>query len=188
MMQRKIRTEEPAEKTQTTVTFSRQIQRPPVNKIDRILNYSIGILSLVVVALVISLVVRLNATTPESVILNEDPGKQIGNAATDEPLQVKSQAIRVEVLNGSGVPRLAAKAKDYLQTKGFDVVQTGNASHTNYKKSIVQDRIGNIQNALQVANALGISESGVVQQKNPQRFVEVTVILGADYKSLKIGD
>jgi LPS O-antigen subunit length determinant protein (WzzB/FepE family) len=52
----------------------------------------------------------------------------------------------------------------------------------------VQDRIGNIQNALQVANALGISESGVVQQKNPQRFVEVTVILGADYKSLKIGD
>ncbi len=186
MMQRKTRSDEPQEKTQTTVTFSRQVvKRPPATRLDRALNYTIAGLAGVVVVLIISLIVRLHSTAPESVIINEDPGQSELTQNQDETIQVKSQAIRVEVLNGSGVPRLAAKAKDFLQSKGFDVVQTGNAPHTNYRKSIVQDRIGNIPNAVQVATALGISESGVIQQKNPQRFVEVTVIIGADYKSLK---
>jgi LPS O-antigen subunit length determinant protein (WzzB/FepE family) len=89
------------------------------------------------------------------------------------------------VLNGTEIPKLASRVADFLRTKGFDVVQTGNAQHSNFKTSIVQDRLGNIQNALQVAKELGISESSVIQQKNPQLFLEVTVIIGQDYKSLK---
>lgn len=150
---------------------------------DKMLNILIGGLSLLVVALVISLIVRLNTGSSDTIQTTE-----IGETAAsqgDETVQVKSKVIRVEVLNGTGVPKLASRAADFLRSKGFDVVQTGNAQHANFKTSVVQDRLGNIQNAIQVARELGIGEGAVIQQKNPQLYLEVTVIIGQDYKSLK---
>ncbi len=147
---------------------------------DRMLNILIGGLSVLVVALLISLIVRLNSSPSEpTVTVTENPTED------NEPVQVKSKVIRVEVLNGTTVPKLASRASDFLREKGFDVVQTGNAPHSNFKTSVVQDRMGNIQNAMHVAQALGIGESAIIQQKNPQLYLEVTVIIGMDYKSLK---
>jgi len=172
----------PTEATKATeqVQF---MKKAPESKWDKILNIAIGILSVVVVVLIVSLIVRLNSSgEPKTEQVNEISD---GTTTVDQTQQLKSQTIRVEILNGTNVPRLASKAADYLRAKGFDVVQTGNAQHSNFKKSVVQDRMGNMQNALSVASTLGIAESGVIQQKNPQLYVEVTVILGNDYKLLK---
>lgn len=193
-MLRKTRSEETEsnmpEQENATKTMSEQkqfIQKPPDQRWDKLLNLLIGALSLIVVALVISLIIRLNSTPVDPNIKQDavESTHENNGQKTDETAQVKSTVIRVEVLNGTSVPRLASKASDFLRARGFDVVQAGNAQHSNFKKSVVQDRLGNIQNAIQVANALGISESGVIQQKNPQLYVEVTVIIGSDYKSLK---
>lgn len=156
----------------------------PVSGWDKMLNVLIGGLALLVVALLISLVVRLNSGPSETTVQTMENGETAASQG-DETVQVKSKVIRVEVLNGTGIPKLASRAADYLRTRGFDVVQTGNAQHANFKTSVVQDRLGNIQNAIQVAKELGVSESAVIQQKNPQLFLEVTVIIGQDYKSLK---
>jgi hypothetical protein len=194
-MLRKTRSDEdqpnevPPSSTQTDLTGT---QKLPHAGWDKFLNILIGGLGLIVLALVISLIVRLNSSS------NSSPGQEptaeatvgetapsANSAAVDEHAQVKSKAVRVEVLNGAGVAKLASKAADFLRAKGFDVVQTGNAPHSNFKKSIVQDRLGDLQKAQQVAAALGIGESGIIQQKNPQLYLDVTVIIGQDYKSLK---
>lgn len=164
------------------------IRRPPPQSLDKLLNIMIGGLSLIVIALVISLIIRLNSS-PQDAAKNDDKQEVMSNGSStvnnDETSQIKSQTLRVEVLNGTEIPRLASKCADYLRSKGFDVVQTGNAKHANFRKSIVQDRIGNMPGAQQVARSLGISESNVLQQKNPQLYLDVTVIIGQDYKSLK---
>ena len=162
---------------------------PAATGTDKMLNILIGGLGLIVIALVISLIIRLNSTSGSSenrdaqqteVTSTDDSGNQI-----EENVQVKSKTIRVEILNGAGVPKLASKAADYLRAKGFDVVKTDNAPHGNFKKSVVQDRIGDIDKARAIASSLGIGEAGVLQQKNPQLYLDVTVIIGQDYKSLK---
>jgi hypothetical protein len=156
---------------------------------DKLLNVMIGGLGLIVIALVISLIVRLNSSPGVSdgrdvqsteVTSTDEAGNQV-----EENVQVKSKTIRVEILNGAGVPKLASKAADYLRAKGYDVVKTDNAPHGNFKKSVVQDRIGDIDKARTIAKTLGIGEAGVLQQKNPQLYLDVTVIIGQDYKALK---
>ncbi len=179
----------PSSSTQTNLTGP---QRLPPAGWDKLLNILIGGLGLIVVALVISLIIRLNTSSgnsadqePAEVPTGENAVPANSQAAAEDNAKVKTKAIRVEVLNGAGVAKLAGKAADFLRAKGFDVVQTGNAPHSNFKKSIVQDRLGDLQKAQQVATALGIGESGIIQQKNPQLYLDVTVIIGQDYKSLK---
>ncbi len=164
--------------TQTTST--------PKSGLDKWLNYMIGGLGLVVLVLIVSLIVRINNS--DSNANSEQPTNEVASdpsgASYDDPTS-KHKIIRVEVLNGSGTPKMASKAADYLRARGFDVVNTGNAPNSGYKTSVVQDRLGIIQNAQQVAAALGIPESGIIQQKNQQLLLEVTVIIGQDYKTLK---
>jgi hypothetical protein len=180
---------EPQNENSGSESVSRStIRRPPAKSVDKFLNVMIGALSLIVIALIISLIIRMNSSSPDAAKL-DDKQEVISNGSStvnnDETSQIKSQTLRVEVLNGTEIPRLASKAADFLRTKGFDVVQTGNAKHANFRKSIVQDRIGNMPGAVQVARTLGIGESSVLQQKNPQLYLDVTVIIGQDYKTLK---
>lgn len=186
----------PADETKDTeengLSFRRSpdktIRRPAAGSMDKFLNLMIGGLTLIVIALVVSLIIRLSSTSAEPVKSGE-PQEVVTNgssqAGDEENGSIKSRTLRVEVLNGTEVPRLAAKVADFLRTKGFDVVQTGNAKHANFRKTVVQDRIGNMPGAVQVARTLGVSESNVLQQKNPQLYLDVTVIIGQDYKSLK---
>jgi hypothetical protein len=60
----------------------------------------------------------------------------------------------------------------------------------NYKRfdvleSLVIDRTGSTANAERVAYALGIEKKNIVQQINEDYFVDVSVVLGRDYPSLK---
>ena len=48
-----------------------------------------------------------------------------------------NQNIEVEVLNGCGVPSLAAKTTDFLRSKNFDVVFSGDAKNQLNRKSVV---------------------------------------------------
>ncbi len=95
------------------------------------------------------------------------------------------QIIQVEVLNGSRGKGIAAKFTNYLRTKGIDVVDTRNYRSSDIEETIVIDRIGNLQNASQVANALGVSDTKIIQQINTDYFIAVTVVIGKDYPKLK---
>nr|BCX01802.1 MAG: hypothetical protein KatS3mg041_1848 [Bacteroidota bacterium] len=93
--------------------------------------------------------------------------------------------IQVEVRNGTGVPRLAQRITRYLQERGFDVVEYGNHSRFDVLETLVISRTGDLEVARRVAVALGVDPKRVLRQPDPLAYLDVTVILGADYRKLK---
>jgi hypothetical protein len=97
----------------------------------------------------------------------------------------KTHTIQLDVLNGSGTPRLGQRCTDYLRARGFDVVEMGNYKESGIERTRVLDRAGNMEAARQVAEALGVSRERVSQQIDKNAFLDVTVVIGKDFKTLK---
>ena len=95
-----------------------------------------------------------------------------------------TKAIQVEVLNGCGVSDIADNFTDSLRKNNFDVVNTTNYRSFEIDKSIVIDRSGNMMNAEYLAEIIGLDKTRVIQQKNKNYFLDVTLIVGKDYKKL----
>ncbi|MBM4168916.1 MAG: LytR family transcriptional regulator [Ignavibacteria bacterium] len=109
-------------------------------------------------------------------------------SSSDEPLiteGVRTRAIQMDVLNAAGENRLALRATEYLRAHGFDVVEMGNALSGTQDHTLVIDRVGNIESARRVATALGVPDHQVVQRIDPTLYLDVTVMIGKDYQSLK---
>ena len=87
--------------------------------------------------------------------------------------------VRVEVLNGAGVTGLARDATHQLRGRGFDVVFFGNADHFRHERSVVVDRVGDLDRARAVAGALGIDS--VTSAVDSSLMLEVSVVLGDDW-------
>lgn len=98
----------------------------------------------------------------------------------DRPARpVPNERVRVEVLNASGVPGLAARGRTHLRDFGYDVVQIGNASGFAPDSSVVLDRVGRMELARAVADAAGIPR--VFARPDANLYVDVTVVLGRDW-------
>jgi len=139
---------------------------------------SLAIWSLVAVNLILiaSLVTRI-VSRPEK---NKAEVLMTGGQGAPEPI------IKVEVLNGCGVPGVAKQFTNYLRSQGFDVVKSENYSSFDIQETLVVDRVSmGKEKAQKVAEALGVSPGSVLPQLNPDLLLDVSVILGKDYRSLK---
>jgi hypothetical protein len=94
------------------------------------------------------------------------------------PRMQGGQPVRVEVLNGTRVPRAGLALAERLRDAGFDVVDIRNADRADYEKTLVLDRVGEKRWADSVAKRLGAGDP--VRQRNDDLLLEVTVILGQD--------
>ena len=92
--------------------------------------------------------------------------------------------IQVEVLNGCGVSGVAEKLTDYLRTNNIDVVNLGNYRSFEIENSIIIGRNEKIQNAEIVAAIVGLDNQNIIQQINPDYLLDVTFVLGKDYRDL----
>ena len=99
-----------------------------------------------------------------------------------------AERITVDVLNAGGVDGMAKVATDHLRAAGFDVVKLGNASNFDQDSTVVIDRVGSLQKAAAVAEALGVRS--VSSERDANLFVDVTVRLGSDWTTpaAKVGD
>ncbi|MEW6042353.1 MAG: LytR C-terminal domain-containing protein [Elusimicrobiota bacterium] len=88
----------------------------------------------------------------------------------------------IEVLNGCGEKGVAEEVKSLLQLKGFNVLGCGNAESFRYEHTIVLSRKENMEIAKKVGLALGIEN--VISLINNRKLLDVTVIVGRDYKRL----
>ncbi len=86
--------------------------------------------------------------------------------------------IKVEVLNGTTTKGLARRATIYLRGRGFDVVGSGTNSDPR-PTTIVYTRSGHPEWAQLVGRALN---APVVNQPDSSRYLDVTVILGANWR------
>ena len=94
----------------------------------------------------------------------------------------ENRVLRIEVLNGCNVNRLAARYTDYLRARGFDVVKTDNYESMNVEHTVVIDRIGDKKNVMRIAEALGLND--ILSGVNEAYLLDATVIIGKDFRSL----
>ena len=117
-----------------------------------------------------------------SKISTSERGVSGDETAFSEGIVRGDQTIRVEVLNGAGVGGIARRMTDFLRRKGFDVIDFGNAKSFNYHETVVLHR-GEDRTAGQLV-AQAIRTTNIVDQKNPFLTLDVTLILGRDYRKL----
>ncbi|MEX1139064.1 MAG: LytR C-terminal domain-containing protein [Bacteroidota bacterium] len=96
----------------------------------------------------------------------------------------KERTIQMDVLNGAGESKLAQRVTDYLRSRGFDVVEVGNVREE-LERTLVIDRAGNMEAALQVAQALGIPDDHILQKIDKNLYLDVSVFVGKDYRTLR---
>ena len=139
------------------------------NPTNLFLSISNLILFILIIFLGYSLLIKLNV---------------FGENSEIDKLAKHKKNMQIEVLNGCGVDGVADMFTDSLRMKNIDVVNTGNYRSYNIDNSIVIDRTGNIYNAEYVAEVIGADNKHVIQQKNKNYFLDVTLIIGKDYKKL----
>jgi hypothetical protein len=97
-----------------------------------------------------------------------------------------AERVRVEVLNASGVPGVAARGRTLLRDRGFDVVYVGNAQGYPPDTSLVLDRVGRMELARAVADEIDVPR--VVARPDSNVFADVTVVLGRDWVAAQSPD
>ena len=100
---------------------------------------------------------------------------------------VEERLVKVEVLNGCGVPGLAKEVADFLRTKGYDVIDITNAENYDFTRTIILDRTSEkAEHALNVASTLGLEEKDAFSELSSGRGLDVTVIIGKDFRRLAL--
>lgn len=100
-----------------------------------------------------------------------------------EEIYKKNNNIRVEVLNGCGVNRLAIKVTNLLRKRGFNVVTVGNTDKQSFKETVVIERSDeNMKNAKYFAKRIGCKNIG--KDVDTALYLEVTLIIGKDYEKI----
>lgn len=135
------------------------------------LNAAIGFLSVLLIVLVAALFTRLIYP-------------RIFNERAELQSELISEIIQIEVLNGCGVDGIANAYTGLLRKNGFDVVETGNFETFDLQETIIISRSGVMANAYRVANALGVSEDNVIRESSTDFYLDVSVIIGQDFKKL----
>ena len=97
-----------------------------------------------------------------------------------EEIRKKNSTLRVEVLNGCGENRLALKVANVLRRRGFNVVKIGNATQSDFEKTVVIERSSDdYSNAKYFARRIKCKYIG--KDIDPALHLEVSLILGLDY-------
>ena len=100
------------------------------------------------------------------------------------PIPSPERRITVEVLNGSRRAGVARAATRMLRRRGLDVVFYGNAEAATESTRVIVRR-GDPGNGRQVRQALGAGR--VVVEPDTLRRVDVSVVLGLDFRPLVTG-
>lgn len=96
--------------------------------------------------------------------------------------QKRPQEIRVQVLNGNGVPGIGQDVADLLVGEGFRVILSGNARRLNYQKTLVvayDSSEEGVALAERARELLGVGEVQVSAQQ--QGIVDLTIVVGKDF-------
>ncbi len=87
--------------------------------------------------------------------------------------------LRVEVLNGCGMPNVGDRVASILRRAGYRVENVGNADHFHYREDIVVART--VDRARVEPLARWLHGAVVVEQKIPGYAYDVSVIVGRNH-------
>jgi hypothetical protein len=67
---------------------------------------------------------------------------EIQEPEPESPQQIDKAGFTIKVLNGSGIPGVAARTVNYLKNRGFKITGFGNADSFNYQETLIIYKIG----------------------------------------------
>lgn len=105
------------------------------------------------------------------------PAIQVEDSASGAELE----SAKISVLNGAGREGLAGETAAYLREQGLNVIEVANADRLDYEKTIVIDYTGNPYTSSFLVELMGLSESQILLQTQPESETDLAVILGADW-------
>jgi hypothetical protein len=132
---------------------------------------------------------RAKKAEPIPIPVEEKPIRQ------EEPqLFPVKRKVQVEVLNGCGENGVAKVVTDQLKLDDFDVINSGNyvqKGKTNFNQPVsrIIDQLGtggNKSSAREIARMIGIDYDQIESLQNAAPVADITIIIGKDYKDLKI--
>jgi hypothetical protein len=151
-----------------------------------IINSAIVVLSLLLVAFIFSFTTKQthNGVPIEITFPNIPEPRLAVEIYEKKPVM----DIEVEILNGCGVVGLASKVSDLLRDNNIDVVRSENADNFNYTQTMLILRNENLEELNYVAKSLGLNpteDPRVIHQPDESLSVDLTLILGKDFSSIK---
>lgn len=143
------------------------------NKGNIFLTITVFIVILVIIVLLISLIFRISYLDKPTIMEDKKKKPEV------------NYSIQVSVLNATEVKGLAGKIRDYLRSKNFDVVEIGNYEK-GVQNSFIIDRVGDTLASRQLADIVGLPDSMIVVKIDSSYFLKASLIIGNDYKKLKM--
>ncbi len=114
-------------------------------------------------------------------LLREGVQQALKAIGDEEGLNASAMNLQLEILNGTAEIGLASRAATVYSSMGITVGQVGNAESSEYGKTVVLDRRGNLAAAQRVAQAIRcgniLSDETTLREGGP----DITLILGADF-------
>jgi hypothetical protein len=96
----------------------------------------------------------------------------------------KPEWVRIEVLNGTGEPGVAAQTRDLLQSQGYQVVSIGDADRSDYGRTIIINYGVPDEVVEQVGVDLELDTNlSSLQGLNVSAPVDVRIVVGRDFLS-----
>lgn len=150
------------------------------------INSAIVVLSLLLVAFIFSFTTKQTHNgVPIEITFPDIPEPRL---AVEIYEKKPVMDIEVEILNGCGVVGLASKVSDLLRDNNIDVVRSENADNFNYTQTMLILRNENLEELNYVAKSLGLNpteDPRVIHQPDESLSVDLTLILGKDFSSIK---
>lgn len=98
--------------------------------------------------------------------------------------QLKKEAAKVEILNGTTREGLASNTKASLLPYGVEVARVASADRSNYAQTLILDHRGKPATVKRLATLLGVPAANV-RTDNAVGDVDVTVVIGNDFRGVR---
>lgn len=103
-------------------------------------------------------------------------------SGTNNHRRVPGESAKIEVLNGAGVPGLAAQMAALLKEQGFEVVAIENADRGDYAETLIIDYANNTQTVALLAQLLNVAERNIRKETSGQSGAgNLRIIVGRDF-------
>lgn len=100
----------------------------------------------------------------------------------NNPKRVPEESAKIEVLNGAGVPGLAAQMAALLKEQGFEVVAIDNADRSDYAETLIVDYANNTQTVALLAQLLNVAERNIRHETGGQTGAgNLRILVGRDF-------
>jgi hypothetical protein len=126
----------------------------------------------------------------DSFILDEDAMslylKNFRKTLTQPENPWAAEPPKMEIKNGTEVPNLARALRGKLSRKGVQVLEFTNADRNDYNNSVLLNTSGQPFYLESAASILGVTR--VYHAVNRSLFTDLVLVLGGDYRNLKLDD